>query len=216
MTDLVFPTSFPVVVAGPSGSGKTTLCHRILERRDDLSFSVSATTRSRRPGEVEGIDYRFMDRKSFERMRAAGELIEWAEVHGELYGTLRSNLTDARETGQLLLLDIDVQGARAVRAVEPQTLSVFLLPPGGDRIVERLRDRGSEEEDAVRRRLARARSELLAVSEFDYVIVNDDLEHTTDLLGSILDAENRRVSRFGDQVKRRAEELADEIQRALT
>lgn len=206
---------FPVVVAGPSGVGKSTLARRLMDRRADLRFSVSATTRPPRPGERDGVDYRFLGREEFGRLREAGELLEWAEVHGEWYGTLRESLRTAREAGMHLLLDIDVQGARSVRAREPEALLIFLLPPSGARIIARLRDRGSESEAALQGRLETALAELEAVDEFDYVVVNDDLERAADAMEAILSAERHRIARMPERVAAEGRALAEEIRREL-
>lgn len=207
---------FPVAVAGPSGAGKTTLCRRLVERRDDVRFSVSATTRAPRPGEVEGEDYLFLAREAFERMVREEELLEWAEVHGELYGTPRAELDHARAGGEHLLLDIDVQGVRAVRRRVPAVVAVFILPPTGERVLARLRRRGSEDEAALRRRLHTAVAELRSVDEFDYVVVNDDLEEAIRAIEAILVAESRRVDRIGEPAPARGRELADEIERVVS
>lgn len=206
--------TFPVVLAGPSGSGKTTV-GRALERLDDVRFSVSATTRPRRTEEEDGVDYRFFDREVFEDLVEQGELLEWAEVHGHLYGTPRSNLDTARRAGRHLLLDIDVQGARSVREKVPDVVTIFLLPPDGRRIVRRLRGRGTEGAAEIQRRLEAARGELAAVAEFDYVIVNDVLERAVEEVEAILRAEERRIERMGARVQEEAAELAEEIRRAV-
>lgn len=206
--------AFPLVLAGPSGSGKTTV-GRALERLDDVRFSVSATTRPRRTEEEDGEDYRFLEREEFEGLAERDQLLEWAEVHGHLYGTPRSNLTAARRDGRHLLLDIDVQGARSVRDKVPDAVCVFLLPPGGERIARRLRERGTEGEAEIRRRLEAARVELAAVAEFDYVIVNDVLEVAVEEAEAILRAEERRIDRMGGRVQEEAERLADEIRREV-
>lgn len=206
---------FPLVLAGPSGAGKTTIGRALVERRPDVRFSVSATTRPPRPDEVDGRDYRFLSRDRFEGMVAREEFLEHAEVHGHLYGTPRANLEEARAAGAHLLLDIDVQGARSVRRIEPGAVTVFLLPPDGTRIVERLRRRGSEAEDAVRARLGAARAELSAIEEFDYVIVNDRLAAAIGTLECIVTAEARRLARLEGEARERVRALADEIRRAL-
>ncbi|MFQ5688705.1 MAG: guanylate kinase [Gemmatimonadota bacterium] len=207
--------AFPIVLAGPSGAGKTTIARALLRRRSDLRFSVSATTRPPRVGEVEGEDYLFVSRREFQRMKSAGEFLESAEVHGELYGTPAAQLAAARQSGAHLLLDIDVQGARSVKERESEAVSIFLLPPSGVRIVERLKERGSEDEQRLRDRLRTAQRELATVREFDYVVINDRLEETIDQVEGILLAEHASTRRVGEVASARAEELADEIGRAL-
>lgn len=209
------PSPFPLVLAGPSGSGKTTIGREIVERRSDVWFSISATTRERRVGEVDGRDYQFCSREEFRRMMEDDRLLEYARVHGELYGTPRANLEGARAAGAHLLLDIDVQGARSVRAAEPAAVTVFLLPPDGTRIVERLRRRGREGERELQSRLRAARQELAAIDEFDYVIVNDDLEEAVRALDCVVGTETRNLRRLGRLAADRASALADEIEREL-
>lgn len=206
--------TFPVVLAGPSGSGKTTV-GRALERLEEVSFSVSATTRPPRREEENGVDYRFVSRRAFEDLRERDELLEWAEVHGELYGTPRSNLLEARRRGTHLLLDIDVQGARSVRDRVPGTVSVFLVPPDGRRIVRRLLERGTEDESQLRRRLAAAEQELGAIEEFDYVVINDDLQRAVDTVEEIVRSEERRTVRMVGSVQEMAFDLAADIRRAV-
>ncbi len=196
-----------LVLCAPSGTGKTTVARALLERRDDLLFSVSATTRRPRPGEREGIDYGFVEREAFEAMIASGQLLEWAEVHGELYGTPSANQAEASESGRLLLLDIDVQGARQVARARPDTVTVFLLPPSFGALMERLRGRGSERWPDLRRRLETAKRELEAVDEFRYVVVNDRLADTVATLEAILTAERQRSGRCA--------ELVSQLQRGI-
>lgn len=208
-------SGFPVVLAGPSGSGKTTIGRVLVERREHVRFSVSATTRDRRSDEREGVDYHFLSREEFRRRLEADDFLEWAEVHGELYGTLRSELERARKAGEHLLLDIDVQGARSVRERVRDAVTIFLLAPSGERIVERLRGRGSESEDELRSRLRAAEAELDAVTEFDFVVVNDVLDRAVDAVEGIVQAEERRIDRMPRRVQERAEALAREIRSTL-
>ncbi len=202
---------FPVVLAGPSGGGKTTVRQALLERRSDLRFSVSATTRTPRPGEVDGSDYRFMDRSEFGELIEAGELLEWAEVHGDLYGTPRGNLRAAWDEGVHLLLDVDVQGARQLRAVQPEAVMVFLLPPDYESLVTRLRLRGSEDGPAFRKRMRTALAELSEVERFDYVVVNQELEDTVRAVESVISAERHRVRRLSPDVMETVRDLSDSL-----
>lgn len=177
---------FPLVLSAPSGAGKTTLAHLLRERNPDVAFSVSATTRAPRPGEADGVAYHFVTRDQFLRMRDAGELIEWAEVHGHLYGTPLANVRRAQARGEHLLLDIDVQGARQIRSRVPEAVLVFVLPPSGEVLVERLKARGTENAAVLRRRLRNAEDEIRAAPDFDYVVVNDVLQTAAEELEAVL------------------------------
>lgn len=205
----------PLVLAGPSGGGKTSVCGELLRRRDDVAFSVSVTTRAPRPDEENGRHYRFVDRARFRAMAEAGELLEWAEVHEELYGTPRDQLA-AVAAGRTLLLDIDVQGARDIRRRVPEAVLVFLLPPSVDVMIERLRRRGSEPESALRRRMRTAVAELEAVGEFDYAVVNEALPDAVGAVEAILEAERRAVARLGGRLLERAEGLAAALRHVIT
>ncbi len=186
----------PVVLAAPAGTGKTTLARRLVRESEDFTFSVSATTRQPRAGEEPGIHYHFVDRGAFDAMVAAGELVEWAEVHGQhCYGTPRSELEQAAAAGRHMVLDIDVQGARQIRERVPEAVLIFVLPPTVDALMERLVGRGTEGPGDVARRLSSALDELRAVPEFDYVVVNDELDGCLDEIRGILRAEGYRTSR---------------------
>jgi guanylate kinase len=164
------------VLAGPTAVGKGTVSAFVRERYPQVWLSVSATTRPPRPGEVDGVHYRFVDDATFDAMVAAGEMLEWAVVHGRhRYGTPRGPVEQALREGRAALLEIDLQGARQVRASMPEARFVFLAPPSWDELVRRLVGRGTESEAERERRLATARDELAAESEFDVTIVNDDV-----------------------------------------
>jgi guanylate kinase len=190
--------AFPVVLAAPSGAGKTTLVRMLVERNPDLAFSISATTRPPRPREQDGRDYHFVDDATFDRMIERNELVEWAVVHGRRYGTPRREVTGPMEAGTTVLLDIDVQGARQVKRIFPGALLIFVLPPSATELARRLTGRASEDPEQRRRRLANARRELDAVAEFDFAIVNEDLEQALAGVEAILRAEWSRVARIPD------------------
>lgn len=189
------PRGFPLVLAAPSGAGKTTLARALAERDPAVIISVSATTRRPRPDETPRRDYLFVDDAEFDRMQRAGELVEWAVVHGRRYGTPRGEIERGLAAGRVVVLDIDVQGARQVRGAFPETALVFVLPPSAGELVQRLRGRASETAEERAERLRTARTELAAAQEFDYVIVNDDFNAASRSLGAIVEAERRRVSR---------------------
>ncbi len=206
--------TFPVIFAAPSGAGKTSIAQELRSRRGDVTFSVSATTRPPRPGERDGVDYFFHAEEEFRQMVDAGELLEWAEVHGNLYGTPRRNLDRALEQGHFLILDIDVQGSRQVRAAVPDAVSIFVLPPSGGELARRLAGRGSEAREVRERRLRAAREEIRAVSEFDYVIVNEEIDSSVQAVERILECESHRVRRLRE-IDTLVERLWDEVDRYL-
>jgi guanylate kinase len=190
--------AFPVVLAAPSGAGKTTLVRMLVERNPDLAFAISATTRPPRPREQDGRDYYFVDDATFDRMIERNDLVEWAVVHGRRYGTPRREVTGPMEAGTTVLLDIDVQGARQVKRIFPGALLIFVLPPSAAELGRRLTGRASEDPDQRRRRLANARRELDAVAEFDFAIVNEDVEQALGGVEAILRAEWSRTARIPD------------------
>ena len=195
-----------VVLSAPSGCGKSTLLRAVFEHHPDLAarlaFSVSHTSRPARPEEVDGRDYHFIDRPSFEALIAADAFLEWAEVHGQLKGTSHAEVDGLRRQGRDVLLEIDVQGAAVVRRKVPAAVSLFILPPSFTELERRLRGRGSETEAQIARRLRDARRELEQVGEFDYVIVNADLVSAREALSSVLRARRYRRHRMQRDIDR--------------
>ena len=190
------PIGFLVVVSGPSGVGKTSFCTHLLAARDDTVRSISVTTRPIRPGEVDGRDYWFVGREEFERRRARGEFLEHAEVHGQLYGTPRSFVEDAVAAGQIVLLNIDVQGGLRVKKLYPQGVFVFLYPPTLDELRRRLEARRQDVPGEIDRRLAEAPAEMEHYREYDYVVENREFAPALAQISAILEAERARVARL--------------------
>jgi guanylate kinase len=188
-----------LILSSPSGAGKTTLARRLLTADTGLRMSVSATTRPPRPGEVEGSDYFFVDKAEFERRRQAGELLEWAEVFGASYGTPKAQVLDLIESGTDIVFDIDWQGARQLKRQLPtDVVRVFILPPDAKTLEQRLRARNQDAETVVARRLKAAASEVAHWSEYDYVLVNADLEATVaDLIGIVAAERLKRARQTG-------------------
>jgi guanylate kinase len=190
-----------IVVSAPSGAGKTTVVERVLRETPGIRFSVSHTTRPPRPGEKDGIDYHFVDEENFLRLRDHGELLEWAQVHGNLYGTSVAEIERARTERMDVLLDVDVKGAEQVRARIPGAVTVFILPPSYEVLEKRLRGRGKDDEATIRTRLAAAGREIDAFEQYDYAIVNDDLEACVDELKCIVRAARCRVDVIAGQAR---------------
>ncbi len=186
------------MLSSPSGGGKSTIARHLLEARENVTYSVSATTRPRRAAEEDGRHYHFLERGEFERMIAAGELIEWAEYGGHLYGTLRGEVERGLAAGRHVVLDIDVAGARQVRKRYPDSVHVFVLPPSAATLVQRLRNRNTEDRAGVGARMEIAARELQAVAEYDYIVVNDDFVEAVAHVAAILDVEERRVGRLNN------------------
>lgn len=191
------------IVSSPSGGGKTTLISKLLTRHaDDLYFSVSHTTRAKRAGEEDGREYHFVTPKDFRGMIGRDEFLEWAEVHGNLYGTARKEVLPRLVGGQDVILDIDVQGVRQVKGKYPASIAVFILPPSAIELSRRLRARGLDDEGQIEKRLANAAREIDEVSHYDYAIINDDLDRALGSLESIVSAARLRPERMKDQVER--------------
>jgi guanylate kinase len=207
-------SAFPLILSAPSGGGKTTIAKALLARRPDLGYSVSCTTRAPRPGEVQRRDYYFMSRAEFIAQREKGAFAESAEVHGNLYGTLRSEIDRVLSGGKHVVMDIDVQGAVQFIRAFPQTVTIFILPPSAEVLLERLKARKTESPAQLAARLQSALQELQQVGEYEYVIVNDDLERAVASVESIIDAEvvsRERVKNLRQQVGLLIERLEQEI-----
>lgn len=194
-SDRTGPRGLLLVVSAPSGTGKTTVVERLVEVCPDLVRSRSFTSRSPRAGEADGVDYNFVDRPAFEAMAGRGGFLEWAEVFGNLYGTGRQETERLLAAGLDVVLVIDVQGARQVRARTGEAVAIFLLPPSFEVLESRLRGRCQDEESAMQRRLATARAEVTAVHEYDYVVINDALDRAVKELCAIVTAERARRTR---------------------
>jgi len=184
------------VVSAPSGAGKTTLCREARLRLPDLAYSVSYTTRAPRPGEIEGTDFCFVSEARFTELRDRGELAEWATVHGNLYGTRASVLEESLRAGRDILLDIDTQGAAQLRRRYPEAVLIFIVAPSMAELEQRLRERRSDADREIARRLARAREEIALWRSYDYLVVNRDLKDAADQLTAIIVAERSRTSRL--------------------
>lgn len=186
---------FVVVVSGPSGAGKSSFVKVLLDEGPELQYSVSATTRARRSHETDGRDYFFLSREEFTRRADAGEFVEWAHVHGEMYGTLRTQTDEALRQGKNVLLDVDVQGGKSVRQAYPDGVFIFVLPPTLEALEARLRGRGTDSDERIRLRLENARREIPMAREYDYAVVNDDLAAASRKVLSIVWAETCKTSR---------------------
>lgn len=186
------------ILSAPSGAGKTTLYNRLRKIHPEIKLSVSCTTRARRPGEVEGRDYRFLSEREFSRRQARGEFAEWAKVHDYYYGTPRKPINKSIRAGRDILLDIDVQGARQIKQAYPGAVSIFLLPPSLGELKRRLATRGTDDKEIIRRRLANARGEIKEIIHYDYYVVNQEVREAVRLLSAVVEAERAKTSRVRD------------------
>lgn len=199
----------PFVISGPSGAGKGTLVPALLREVEGLSFSVSATTRSPRAGEVDGTHYHFLAREEFERRLQAGEFVEWTEYCDNLYGTLRSVVEAELQAGRDVVFDIEVVGAANIKKCLPEAVLVFILPKSFGELAQRIMKRGSETEETLARRLERARCELDSLPSYDYLIINDSLDRARAQLYAIVESERLRVARLApDWIHRYLQEEA--------
>ena len=189
------------MISAPSGSGKTTLVQKLIASFSDLRFSVSYATRAPRGAERDGVDYHFVTRGEFQEKIRRGELLEWAEVHGNLYGTSKPETERIRAEGQDILLDVDVQGAAQVRKAAPEAVTMFVMPPSFRVLEERLRGRKQDSADVIEGRLAGARREIDRYRDYHYVLVNDDIEETAELLKAIVLAERARPHLLEERIR---------------
>ena len=199
------------IISAPSGSGKSTLVHRLLASDPGLLFSISYTTRSPRPTETNGVDYNFISRKDFEVRLARGEFLEYAEVFGNYYGTNRETFEMAIHHGKDLVLDIDVQGARQLKVAIPEAISVFVLPPSRTILEQRLRSRSQDSEEVIERRLRGAAEEVRNYSQYDYVLINREIEESAGRLATIVRAERMRRVPLQEEVERILESFGTKL-----
>ncbi len=202
-----------LVVCAPSGTGKTTLVNRLLKENDSFQLSVSTTTRHKRPGETHGVDYYYVDRETFRGMADRGEFLEWAEVHGNYYGSTQKEVDRIMANGKIPVFDIDIQGSRILRTKTSAAVYIFLSPPSFGVLKERLTGRRSESEEQISLRLKNAKREMQEFKDFDYIIINDDFERAYGDFLSIVNAESCRTGRAGLKIEKILEDFDDNTTR---
>jgi guanylate kinase len=193
------------VIAAPSGAGKTTLVHAVVQKHPELRFSISYTTRPQRRNEAHGVDYMFVDRDTFELLRDRGEMLESATVFDNLYGTSRQQVEKHLADGNSVILEIDWQGAQQVRESMPECVTIFILPPSHDELVRRLRSRGTDSDEVIERRLRDALSDMAHWDEFDYVVINDNLDTAVADLEAVLAGNGEALATSNEALRRAIE-----------
>ncbi|MCF6462706.1 guanylate kinase [Clostridium sp. Cult1] len=193
---------FLLVISGPSGCGKGTICKKILERNEKLVFSVSATTRAPRRGEIDGVNYFFIDEEKFSKMVENDEFLEYANVHGNLYGTPKNFVLEQIERGEIVILEIDVQGALQVKESYPEGVFIFLLPPSMSELKNRIKKRGTETDKDIDIRLKNAFEELKFIDEYDYIVINDEVMEAVEKTETIIGAEKLKVKRLKNIIEK--------------
>lgn len=184
-----------IVVSGPSGTGKGTVCSALLEKHKEIAYSISATTRQPRTGEVDGVNYYFLAKNVFEKMIEDGELLEWAEVYGNYYGTPLKKIQERLADGQDILLEIDTQGAMSVKDKFPDEIYIYIMPPSLKELERRLKTRGTDSAESIERRLKSAAGEMEIAERYNYIVVNEQVEQAVEQIAAIVDAEHCRVGR---------------------
>jgi len=187
---------FPIILSAPSGAGKTTLSREIIKLHPEIHYSISVTSRPPRPVEVDGQDYHFVSVSEFEKMLENKEFAEWAMVHDNYYGTPKKQIEARIDRGIDVIMDIDTVGARSIKRLYPQSVAIFVLPPSLDELGKRLRSRATDSEEVIKKRLNRAKLELLEIGDFEYFIINDKFEQAVDQVRAIIEAERCKLSRF--------------------
>ncbi|MBI5806040.1 guanylate kinase [candidate division TA06 bacterium] len=195
---MIYPDrkGFPIILSAPSGAGKTTLCRGVEALHPEIYYSISVTSRPPRAGERDGQDYHFVPVKEFEQMLEAGQLLEWAMVHENYYGTPRKQIDDKLNAGQDVIMDIDTVGARAIKKLYPQAVTIFVLPPTFEELKTRLKGRATDSEEVINKRLNRAKLEMQEIGDFEYWLINDKFEQTVKTVTAIIEAERCKLIRY--------------------